>query len=131
MIRQIKISGIRYELTERVEKYVRAKVGRLDRYMPRSARRAVWAETKLTQSVSNKKGKFSCEVILHLPNGNVTAEESTLNMFAAIDIVEAKLKNRLRKYKDKHLDHHKRSRRREIFTRLRRLADKDHWGSQN
>jgi ribosome-associated translation inhibitor RaiA len=36
-----------------------------------------------------------------LPNENIAIHESTVNMFAAVDIVETKLKNQLKKYKEK------------------------------
>ena len=43
-----------------------------------------------------------CEAILHLPHETIMVKEATINMFAAVDIVEAKLKTQLKKYKDTH-----------------------------
>lgn len=129
MIANISLSGIRYEVDDKMEKYVRSKIGRLDRYMPRSARRNVRAEVRLSEERANKNDKYQVEVTLHIKDGNLTAKEATLNMYAAIDIVEAKLKNQLRKHKEKHMDHRKD--RKGVLRRLRRLADRDFRGSQN
>jgi ribosomal subunit interface protein len=62
----------------------------------------VHAEIKLMQAKSSDKKQYTCEVILHLPKEIVTAKDSTLNMFAAVDIVERKLKVQLLKYKQLH-----------------------------
>lgn len=105
MISRIEKSGINLELEDDVKKYIDKKIGRLDRYMPRHARKSAHAEVKLRETNDKPGDKYQCEVILHVPGGPVTAKESTLNMFAAVDIVEAKLKNQLRKYKEAHIAH--------------------------
>lgn len=119
MITRIEKSGINLALDEEVKTYIDKKIGALDRYMPRHARKSVHAEVKLREDLANKAGdKYTCEVILHLPGGQVTAEESTLNLLAAIDIVEAKLKNQLKKYKESHIKHI-RERRHNLLRRVR------------
>ena len=87
--------------------------------MPRSARPSAHAEVKLKESKAKDKKQCTCEVVLHLPQENMTVQESTINMYAAVDIVEAKLKNKLKKYKELHG-----SRRltRRFVTRLRRRS---------
>lgn len=104
MIKHIDITGHKVEVSEDLNKYIIKKVSKLDRYMPRHARKSVHAEVKMTETTASKNkssNKYECEVILHLPGEQMTAKESTLNMFAAVDIVETKLKNQLRKYKEK------------------------------
>lgn len=131
MIKNIEIAGIHYEATAKMKKYVISKIGRLDRFMPRNARRSVRAEVKLTEVPGKKNDKYTAEVVLHMPSSaQLTASESTLNMYAAIDIVEAKLKNQLRKHKDKHMQH-RRINRKGIFERVRRITERDWWGRQN
>jgi ribosome-associated translation inhibitor RaiA len=39
---------------------------------------------------------------MFLPRKEFATKETTMNIFAAVDIVEAKLKNNLRKYKETH-----------------------------
>lgn len=129
MIEKINITADHVEVSEDLKKYIQKKIGRLDRFINKHARKSVFADVKLKEEQSKKKDKYTVEVILHLPKQKITAKESTLNIFAAIDIVEAKLQNQIRKYKDKASDH--KSNRKDAFSKLRKLADKDFWGSQN
>lgn len=102
MIRHIDISGVNYELEESIKRYVRRKVGRLDRFVPRRARESLHAEVRLRQPNKSHGNRYECEVILHVPEEQLMARDSTMNMFAAVDIVEEKMKNLLHKYKEKH-----------------------------
>jgi putative sigma-54 modulation protein len=129
MIKKIDIAGIHYEVSDKMKKYIESKIGRLDRYMPRTARKGVRVEAKLSESKNVKSDKYTAEVVLHYPNGTVTASDSTINMYAAVDIVEAKLKNQLRKHKEKHQNH--KSDRKGLLRRIRRLTDRDFRGAQN
>lgn len=101
MISHIDISGIHYEVSDDLKKYITKKIGKLDRFVPRHARKTLHAEVKLTE-LKTKSDRNQCEIILHLPDRQVIAKESTINMFAAIDIVETKIKNQLKKYKASH-----------------------------
>lgn len=114
MISQIEVTGIHYEVGNDIKKYVTRKIGRLDRFVPRHARKAVVAEIRLEER-KTKSDKNQCEVVLVLPDKRLTAKDATINMFAAVDIVEQKLKNQLKKYKAQHggdnQDHHGKLRR--------------------
>ncbi len=105
MISRIDTAGINVDLGDDIKKYINRKVGKLDKYMPRHARSSAHAEVKMRKTNDKVGNKYECEVILHLPGGPLQAKESTLNMFAALDIVEAKLKNQLVKYKQAHIAH--------------------------
>ncbi len=100
MITSIDITGIHYNVNERTRKYVVDKVGRLDRYVPVHARKTMAADVKLREVNRDHGNKYEAEVILHVPDKVITATDSTVNMMAAIDIVEAKLVAQLHKYKD-------------------------------
>lgn len=102
MIARIDKSGINLELDADVSKYIDRKIGRLDRYIPRAARVSARAVVTIRETANQAGKKYECEVILHLPGENVTAKDATMNKFAAVDIVEAKLRNRLVKYKTTH-----------------------------
>ena len=130
MIKNLEVSGIHYSLDDKMTKYVANKIGRLDKYMPLKNRRSVRAEVKLMESKGNKNDKYQAEVVLHLGAAQLTASESTLNMYAAIDIVEAKLKNQLRKHKQQHMKH-KKIDRKSVFQRLSKMNERDFWGRQN
>ena len=105
MIESIAISGVKYTPDEHTKKYVRRKVSRLDRFLPRHARKSVTAEVKLKEVNKDHGNKYEAEVILYVPDKKLTAKDSTVNMLAAVDIVEAKLVSQLRKYKDLHVRH--------------------------
>ncbi len=102
MIKKLEINAQHTELTPDLKKYITKKIGKLDRYASRHARESIHAEVKLKGSKSKNKEQFTCGVVLHLPHGTLDASEATVNMFAAVDIVETKLRQQLKKYKDTH-----------------------------
>ena len=106
MVSQIEISGIHYDVSDELKKYISKKLGRLDRFIPRHARKTLKIDVKLTER-KTKSDRNQCEIIVHLPDQKLTAKEATINMFAAIDIVEAKIRSQLKKYKELHGGDHK------------------------
>jgi putative sigma-54 modulation protein len=117
MIQKLEINAQHTELTPELKKYVTRKIGKLDRYVSRHARESLHAEVKLKQSNAKNKQRFTCGVVLHLPHETLDASETTINMFAAVDIVETKLKNQLKKYKDTHTNG---KLHRQLFARMKR-----------
>lgn len=105
MIQNITLTGLHLELDERTKKYVRAKIGHLDRYLPRHARKSAYAEVTLSQVNRDHGNKYEAEVIVHVPHQRLIAKDSTQNILAAVDIVEAKIVAQLRKYKQTHTNH--------------------------
>jgi len=87
---------------KKLHEYATKKIGKLDHYMPRHARESAHAEVFLKESKIKQQKICTCEVVLHLPKDIITTKESTVNIFAAVDIVEAKLKNQIKKYKETH-----------------------------
>ena len=63
------------------------------------------AEVKLKEVNRDHGNKYEAEIILNVPDKHITAKDSTVNMLAAVDIVEHKLANQLKKYKDTHVGH--------------------------
>ena len=104
MIKQIEINGVHTVLTEDLKKYITKKFSKLSRYLPKHARESVRAEVFIKELAQKSGNRCICEVVLHLPQENITVKEATVNMFAAVDIVEAKLKNQIKKYKETHGD---------------------------
>lgn len=99
MINKLEVAGIHTDATKDIQKYVKKKIAKLDAYMPRHARKSAHAEVRLKESKAKDKKQCTAEVVLYLPGEVITAKETTVNMYAAIDIVEEKLKTQLRKYK--------------------------------
>ncbi len=98
MIQRLQISGVHMHVGDRLQKYVVRKIGRLDRFLAKQQRADLLVEVRLQEGKQDR----TCHVIIHLPQATVTAEETTINMFAAVDIVETKLRIALKKYKELH-----------------------------
>ena len=105
MIQNLTITGVKYELTDTTKKYVEKKIGVLDKYLPRHARKSASADVKIKQIDNPGGNKYEVEVIIHVPEKVITAKDSTMNVLAAVDIVEAKLNGQLRKYKQATVPH--------------------------
>lgn len=100
MISNLAITTHKVELDRPLKTYISKKIAALDRFLPRHARQSVHGQVILRQVNRAHGNKYEVEVILHVPHSQLTAKDSTLNLFAAVDIVEAKLKSQLKKYKD-------------------------------
>lgn len=106
MIQHIEITGVgNYSLDEGTKKYITKKVGSLDRLAPRHARKSMHADVKVAEVNRDRGNKYEVEVIVSVPDKRLTAKDSTMNVFAAVDIVEAKLSAQLRKYKQDTIPH--------------------------
>ena len=105
MIQNLTITGVKYELTDTTKKYVEKKIGALDKYLPRHARKSASADVKIKQIDNPGGNKYEVEVIIRVPEKVITAKDSTMNVLAAVDIVEAKLNGQLRKYKQATVPH--------------------------
>lgn len=105
MIENLTITGIKYELNDTTKKYVEKKIGGLDKYLPRHARKSASADVKISQIDNPGGNKYEVEVIINVPEKVITAKDSTMNVLAAVDIVEAKLNGQLRKYKQANVPH--------------------------
>lgn len=122
MITSIEITGIKYDLDETTKKYVTKKIGKLDRYLPRRARSSVSAEVRLKEVNLDHGNKYEVEVVLSVPDKTITAKDSTVNMLAAVDIVENKIVNQLRKYKQASIAH---VGNRRLLSRFKRSFDRE------
>jgi putative sigma-54 modulation protein len=105
MISSVDITGVKYNVNDATRRYVLRKVAKLDRYLPKHARKSVAADIKLKLVNRDHGNKYEAEVILTVPDKRILAKDSTFNMMAAIDIVEAKLIAQLRKYKQSTVAH--------------------------
>lgn len=102
---QATMQGFNYEINDVTKKYVQKKLNNLARYVPRHARASLGAAVKLKQINQSHGNKYEVEITLRVPDKVLTAKDSTLNILAAVDIVEAKLAGQLRRYKTEVLAH--------------------------
>lgn len=101
MIQKLTIDGVHTTLDESLNEYVSKKIGRLDRFVARADRASLHADIKLKEAKVQGKNICTCEVILHVPHEVLRSSETTVSMHAAVDIAELKLKNQLKKYKER------------------------------
>lgn len=98
----VDITGVRYQIDAVTKKYVIKKVERLTRFLPRHARKSAKAEVVLKEVNRANGNKYECDVVITVPGKKIAAKDTTMNMLAAVDIVEAKLTTQLKKYHDEH-----------------------------
>ena len=92
MSSSIQIKGIAYKVDKAARRYAVRKINQLYRYLPRHARKSVSTEVKLAQVNHDHGNKYQVTITMHVPEKVLQAEDSTSNIFAALDIVEAKMK---------------------------------------
>ena len=98
----IQLSSRKYEIDDNLRKYVYKKLGKLDKYMPKS-NKAIGMAVDIFRDPSGKEdNRYKVTAVLEVPGNDIVAETATINPHSAIDIVEQKLKLQIRKYKDKH-----------------------------
>jgi len=98
---KLHITGHNYDLDTKLTQYVEDKIGSLDKYLPRNAK-GFTGKVKLSLDPSGREDNcYVCETQLEIPGRNLEAKEATLNIYAAVDIVAAKLRSQAHKYKEK------------------------------
>ena len=102
---KIQVNGVHDVVGDDLLKYVTKKFSKLDKYNPKNARQSAHAEVILKESNrKTEKNNCTCEVVMHLPKDMFAISETTINIYAAVDIVETKLINQLRRYKQRKSD---------------------------
>lgn len=114
MVQKFELSATHMELDDRLKKYVTRKLANIDKYLSKHIRPSAHLEVRLKEHKASGQKQSVCDVTLHLPHDTIKIRESTQNIFASIDIAEAKLKQQVRRYKDSHTDG---KRRRRLFAR--------------
>jgi ribosomal subunit interface protein len=102
MLQKFEVQGVHTTVDDSLRRYINRKIGGLDRYLSRHDRQSAHATVTLKEHARKKAEHCTCEVVLHLPHQKIVIKENAINMYAAIDIVEAKLKQQIKKYKDQH-----------------------------
>ncbi len=95
---QLQITGKNMNVSERTEKYVREKLGRLDRHLSEPVEARVELATQNTKDVNQRQ---IVQVTLYKNGTIIRAEERSADLRAAVDAVVDKLDKQIRRYKDK------------------------------
>ena len=100
MIEKIEVNGNDYKVEEPLRKYVQKRIGKLDRYLPRGSKKDIVVKAVVRGIGSGKNNKYEITVAMEIPGGKViAAKDECTNVFAGVDLVEAKLMGQIRRYK--------------------------------
>ncbi|HVQ45056.1 MAG TPA: ribosome-associated translation inhibitor RaiA [Candidatus Saccharimonadia bacterium] len=97
------LTGRNFEVDDKMRAYIDDKIGGLEKYLPRQVRETASCAVILEDDPSGREdNRYVCEAVLSVRGVQLVSREGTVNVYAAVDIVEAKLRAQLAKYKDKH-----------------------------
>ena len=100
MIDNIEIIGNGHKVEDSFRKYVEKRIGKLDRYLPKGSKKGVITKVIVTEIGKNKGEKYEISAAMDIPGGKVVAaKDECNNIFAGVDLVEAKLTGQIRRYK--------------------------------
>lgn len=115
---QLQTTGRHYDLDPKILQYVDDKLGKLDKYLPKAVRSGLSGHVVLELDESHTQDeRCICDAHFEVKGERMQAREATLNMYAAIDICEQKLKSQVLTYKSKHDP--ARNRRQRLWHKLR------------
>ena len=100
MIEKIDITGNGFKVEDSFKKYVNKRIGKLDRYLPRRNKKDVICKVVVSEIGKGKIDKYEISAAMEIPGGKVlAARDECSNVFAGIDLVEAKITGQIRRYK--------------------------------
>lgn len=118
MIEKIEISGSNYKPTDSFRKYTEKRIGKLDRYLPKSCKKDVVAKVVVTEVDKSHGNKYEISAAMEIPGGKVlAARDETSNVFAGVDIIEAKLMGQIRRFKLESTPHLRKNPFKKLFKR--------------
>lgn len=95
---QVTVIGRHIEATDALKQYAQEKFSRLEKYLPKTS------QTVITLSVV-KKVHHIAEAVIKSNGVLIQASEETEEMYSAIDLLVEKIERRVRRYKEKLVDH--------------------------
>ncbi len=95
---QINLTGHHVELTSPLRNYINSKMERLERHFDHV--------TNVHVILSVEKLRHKAEATVHVTGGNLFADATEADMYAAIDALTDKLDRQVKKHKEKITDHH-------------------------
>jgi len=108
MIENIEMSGVQYKIDESLRKYALKRLGHLDKFLPKKNRKDVVMRIVVKQVNRAHGNKYEISVALDVPGGKMmSSRDEAGNVFAGIDILEAKLRGQVRKFKAEKIEHEK------------------------
>lgn len=118
MIEKIETSGNGYKIDEPFKKYAQKRLGKLDKYLPRGSKKDVVMKVAVAEVGKNKNGKYEISATMEITGGKVlAAKDECTNVFAGVDLVEAKLMGQIRRYKLEVQPHRQKKSLKDLFIR--------------
>ena len=97
---QLNVSGHHVEVTDSLRGYVATKIEKIERHFE------LVSDVKCILTV--EKLQHKAEATINVNGGTIYADNTEEDMYAAIDGLVDKLDRRVRKHKEKRVDHHAR-----------------------
>jgi putative sigma-54 modulation protein len=97
---QLSVTGHHVDITDPLREYVVSKIEKLERHFDRV--------TDVHCILKVEKLRHTAEATVSVNGGKIYADATEEDMYAAIDGLVDKLDRQVRKYKEKHGDHHAR-----------------------
>lgn len=104
---QLNVSGHHIEVTESLRGYVQSKIEKIERHFD--------LVSDVSCILTVEKLRHKAEATVNVNGGTIYADAIEEDMYAAIDGLVDKLDRRVRKYKEKLVDHHARDVRKRQF----------------
>ncbi len=118
MIDKIEITGNKYKVEESFKKYATKRIGKLDRYLPRGYKKDVIAKIVVTEVDRSHGNKYEISAAMEIPGGKVlAAKDESSNVYAGVDIIEAKLMGQIRRFKLESTPHLRKNKLKSLFKR--------------
>ncbi len=118
MIDKIEISGHNYKVSDSFRKYATKRIGKLDRFLPHACKKDVVTKIVVSEVDHPHGNKYEISAAMEITGGKViTAKDECSNVFAGIDILEAKLKGQIRRFKLESTPHMSRRGLRSLFNK--------------
>lgn len=114
---QVTVIGRHIEATEALKRYATEKFSRLDKYLPKTV------QVVITLSVV-KKVHHTAEAVIKSNGLLIQASEETEEMYSAIDLLIEKIERRVRRYKEKLVDHKHQSSKAELSSAIAEPEDR-------
>lgn len=90
------ITGKNIDVTEGLKNAVYEKIGKLEKYFT--------PDTEVHVTMSVEKGSHKIEVTIPVKGNVIRAEESSIDMYASVDLVEETIEKQVKKHRNKLLD---------------------------
>ena len=105
---QLNVSGHHIEVTQALRAYVESKVDKIERHFD--------LVSDVNCILTVEKLRHKAEATVRVNGGTIYADHTEEDMYAAIDGLADKLERRVRKYKEKLVDHRARETQKRDFT---------------